>query len=373
MKTALVIGGGIAGTTISYLLSENGWKVTLVEKAPFLGGGFKTFYHGGHPYTLGPRPLLARNEAETGIFKFVNELVPLRRLDHSLLTYVEKDGQFYTYPIHEDDVGRMPEAEQIRSELKDLQNNSPAEPKDFEEFWSARVGATLYDKFIDNYSRKMWQLNSNKEMKEFRWSPKGHALKSGSRFISTENIWAGYPIAYDGYDQYFVNTTRKVDVRLGAEPEAYDLERKRLRVKGEWLSADIIVNTASIDDIFGQCYGALPYIGRDFIKLVLPIERVFPDAVQFIHYAGKETFTRVVEYKSMTFYQAPTTLLVLETPSANGRLYPLPLPEPKALAKRYLDDLPPDVFTMGRLGLYMYNIDMEGIILQARDLVEKLN
>jgi len=372
MKSVIVLGGGISGTSVSYLLSENGWDVTLLERNSYLGGGFKTFYYGGHPFTNGPRPLVSRKEDETGVFQFVNKLVPMRKLDHGLLTYVERDGQFYSYPIHEDDIPIMPDADKVKTELDEFKKNPPQQPNNFEEFWIGRIGKILYDKFINTYSKKMWQIKSNIELKEFKWSPKGYTLKSGSRLCSSPDCLVAYPYAYDGYDQYFQNTTRKVKVLLNSKPETIDLEKKRVKVKDEWIKADILVSTISLDDLMNYCFGKLPYIGRDFLKLVLPVEEVFPDMVQFIYYANEEQFTRVVEYKKLTFYKSPTTLLVLEIPSSQGRLYPLPFPELKALAKKYMDALPEGIYTLGRLGTYTYNIDMEGILLQSFDLTENL-
>ena len=62
MKTALVIGGGFAGCSAAHLLTlQGGWDITLVEAAPFLGGGCRTMWYGGHPYTFGPRHFLTQN------------------------------------------------------------------------------------------------------------------------------------------------------------------------------------------------------------------------------------------------------------------------------------------------------------------------
>lgn len=370
MKKAIVIGGGIAGLTMAHLLSQDGWRVTLLEKEGFLGGGFKTLFYGGHPYTLGPRPLASRREAETHVFDFVNNLVPLRKLEHNLLSFVERDGQFYSYPIHEDDIPRMPDADQIRAELAATKLNQ-AEPANFEEFWSGALGPTLYDKFINHYSRKMWRIASNTELKEFKWSPKGYTLKSGRRDVTSDIIIA-YPYAHDGYEQYFQRCVEGVEVRLESPLEEIDLPGRRVKTNGEWLSADIIVNSISLDDLLGHCYGPLPYIGRDFLKIVLPVREAFPDNTQFVYYPNDEQFLRIVEYKKLTFYDSPTTLLVAEMPSDHGKLYPLPFPEPKALAQRYLDSLPEHVPTLGRLGTYTYNIDMELIILQAFAIRDRL-
>lgn len=369
MKKAIVIGAGVAGITASHLLSKDKWQVTLIEKENYLGGGFKTFYYGGHPFTLGPRPLVSRREQETHVFEFVNKLVPLRRLEHNMYSYVERDGNFYSYPVHEDDIPKMPDKDKIFRELISCAQ-SKKKPKNFEEFWQGLVGNTLYDKFINAYSKKMWQLKSNTQLKEFKWSPKGKALKTGARYLECV---VGYPYAMDGFESYFKNCTKDVSVLLGAAPRKIDPKKRIVEVRGKKLSADIIVNTISLDDFFGHRYGTLPYLGRDFIKLVLPAEHIFPENVQYVYYPNDEEFLRVVEYKKLTYYRAPTSLLVMEVPSHNnGKLYPLPLPKSLALAKKYLNALPENCFAIGRLGTYTYSIDLEGIVLQAFELMKKL-
>ena len=116
MKTALIIGGGMAGCTSAHLLAlRGGWDVTIVEAASYLGNGVRTQWWGGHPYTFGPRHFLTQ---KTHVFEFLNKYLPLRRCaDHQFLTYVERDQQFYTYPIHKDDIPLMPDREQIEQEM----------------------------------------------------------------------------------------------------------------------------------------------------------------------------------------------------------------------------------------------------------------
>src|SRR3546814_1348551 len=78
MKKALIIGGGFAGCAAAHQieLAGGGWDVTLVERAPFLGGGVKTHWRGGHPFTFGPRHFLTPMEE---LFDYLNAIVPMRR------------------------------------------------------------------------------------------------------------------------------------------------------------------------------------------------------------------------------------------------------------------------------------------------------
>ena len=77
----------------------------------------------------------------------------------------------------------MPDSEKIYSELNDSQN---AEPTNFEDYWIGLVGNTLYDKFINKYSKKMWEVKNNKEIDEVTFSFKNKKednLKKGSKMF----------------------------------------------------------------------------------------------------------------------------------------------------------------------------------------------
>jgi len=392
VKTALVIGGGFSGCAAAHQLALlGGWDVTLVEKAPFLGGGVRTRYHGGHPFTFGPRHFLTPKEH---IFAFLNKYVPLRSCaDHEFLTYVERDTRFYHYPIHRDDLPTMPETKQIESELAainmaaftrsskdELDRMTPTEirrlnlakdAKNFEEYWIYSIGRTLYNKFVDNYSRKMWLLDDNKQIDDFLWSPKGVTIKEGKK-AAWDTAISAYPIAFNGYDDYFRIATAKAKILLSTEIERYDIPKKTVVLHGESKTYDIIINTISPDVLFNHCYGELPYVGREIYPIVLPVEFVMPAHVYFCYYAGKEQFTRIVEYKKFTQYKAPTTLITLEVPSRKNKLYPMPFEAEKAKAQKYFSEMPDGVFSIGRMGSYLYNVDIDDTIDHAMQVAAKL-
>lgn len=369
MKTALIIGGGFAGCASAHQLAlQGGWKVTLVEAAPWLGGGVVTHWHGGHPYTFGPRHFLTQNEA---VYEFLNKYLPLRDCGHIFLTYVEQDGEFYNYPIHKDDIPRMPDASQVEAELGRVTLEGIAAAKNLEEYWITSVGPSLYEKFINQYSRKMWQIEDNRLIDDFSWSPKGVALKEGGR-EAWDTAISCYPTAPDGYNPYFALSTAETQVLLSTRITGYDIPSKRVVFNGEQHEFDIIINTISPDLLFEQCHGELPYVGRDFHKFVLPTEHAFPKDTYFLYYAGSEQFTRLVEYKKFTRHESPHTLIGLEIPSANGKYYPMPFRSEQERAKKYFAEMPDGVFSIGRAGSYEYRVDIDDCIEQAMKVAEDL-
>jgi len=368
VKKVLIIGGGFAGCAAAHMLElQGGWDVTLVEKAPFLGAGVRTNWWGGHPYTFGPRHFLTQHQ---GVYEYLNEYIPLRMCeDHEFITYVERDNQFYNYPIHKDDITRMPDKQIIDKEMGQLQGVANA--KNLEEYWIGSVGQTLYDKMIKSYNEKMWLVDDNAEIDTFNWSPKGVALKEGSR-AAWDNSISAYPYAANGYNDYFDLSTKAATVLLSTEIEQYDIQNKAVVIDGDKRAYDVIVNTVSPDLLFDFAYGELPYIGRDFHKMVLPMESCFPEHVYFLYYANDEEFTRLVEYKKFTHHESPTTLIGMEIPSMNGKYYPLPFKAELQRSLKYFEDMPEGVFSIGRNGSYRYGVDIDDCIEQAMAVADIL-
>lgn len=367
-KTALIIGGGFAGCAAAHQFAlMGGWDVTLVEAGPYLGAGVRTQWTGGHPWTQGPRHFLTQNEE---VYAYLHALVPLRRLpEHEFITYVEKDRQFYSYPIHADDIERMPDRQYIRAQLSDEMHGF--EPRNFEEFWVYAVGDNLYKKFIRDYSKKMWNVTSNTEIDTFTWSPKGVAIKHGPR-AAWDTAISAYPYDPCGYDKYFELATQDATILLNTTVNVISIETKRAWLDGERRKYDIIVNTISPDIFTNAIHGELPFMGRDITPIVLPVEYALPPNVYFCYYAGQELYTRVTEYKKFTKHQADSTLITIEKPSKNGRLYPMPFKSEQAKAERYFEMMPEGVYSIGRAGSYRYSVDIDDCIAQAMKMREHI-
>jgi len=374
VKKALIIGGGFAGCCAAHQLELLGdWEVTLIEKNSFLGAGNKTRWYGGHPYTFGPRHFLTQYPQT---FEYLNSIVPIRLCpEHEFLSYVEEDAAFYSYPINMQDVRTMPNYTQIQNELDDINRSGFSGVKNahnFEEYWVSSIGKTLYSKIIDEYTRKMWQVDSNKQIDTFSWSPKGVTLKDGPK-AAWDNAISGYPFALNGYDDYFPFATKNTQVLLNTTIDAIDLENKSVVINDNSATFDVIVNTIGVDVLMSECFGKLKYLGRQLKLIVFPSEHIFPENVYFLYYTNSEDFTRLVEYKKFTKYVSPTTLVGMEIPVDNGGYdYPMPFKSEQLKCKKYFEAMPKGVFSIGRAGSYLYGIDIDDCILQAMLMAEQL-
>lgn len=362
MKKALIIGGGPAGCSAAHQLIEvDEYDIDLIEASSFLGAGVRTQYYGGHPYTFGPRHFLTQNKE---VYDHINAIIPMRSCsDHEFITYVESDNAFYNFPIHMDDVRSMPDAELILQQIKEAKGVDNA--RNIEEFWIGSVGERLYEKIVLNYNKKMWLVDDNKKIDTFKWSPKGVAIKDGPR-AAWDIAISAYPYAEDGYNQYFDSLFDKnINIHLNKLIEGFDIKNKKVYFDGEYKTYDVIINTISPDLLFEKNYGELPFIGRDFHKIVFPSEYVFPKNVYFLYYANDEKFTRLVEYKKFTHHKSKTSLVGMEIPSLNGKHYPLPIKSELEKAARYHAEMPEGVFSIGRAGTYRYLVDIDDCIEQS--------
>ena len=105
-KKVLILGGGVAGSSMAYYLTEKGYDVTLIEKNSRVGGLARTCYYSGHPYEFGPHiwfwPGGKDDPVNHTIVKLTND--ELFHIDRRLFTYIEADRQKYRYPVHYQDI-----------------------------------------------------------------------------------------------------------------------------------------------------------------------------------------------------------------------------------------------------------------------------
>tara|TARA_B110000037_G_C17094820_1_gene495558 strand:+ start:45 stop:1217 length:1173 start_codon:yes stop_codon:yes gene_type:complete len=366
-KKILIIGGGFAGVASARLISQiKNVDVTLVDKSADLGAGVRTNFYGGHPYTFGPRHFLTQN---VKVFNYLNKIVPMRSCgEHEFITYVEQDNKFYNYPLHIKDLDKMPDKKKIKKELNSRNKLKIKNSKNMEDYWINSIGKTLYGKTIEKYNKKMWLVNDNKKIDTFKWSPKGATLKSGPRAAWDKAISA-YPVKLNGYNDFFDKINKKkIKVFLKSEIKIVNLKKKIFKINGKIKNFDIIISTISPDYFFNYKLGELPFIGRDFHKIVFPSKNIFPKDVYFLYYANNEKFTRLVEYKKFTKHKSNTTLIGMEIPSKNGKHYPVPFKKEIKKSHKYIKQFPKWFFSIGRAGTYRYEVDIDDCIEQAMEI-----
>ncbi len=370
MKKILIIGGGFAGCSSAEIISKiPNTKITIIEKGKYLGAGVRTFFNGGHPFTFGPRHFLTQNKEA---YNYLKKFIKLRDVSyHKFISYIRQDDNFYNYPLNVKDLEKMPDKKKIKKEIASAKGVEKS--KNLEEFWIRSIGKTLFKKTIENYNKKMWQVNSCKTIDTFKWSPKGSALKKGK--IAAYHDWISmYPTAKDGYNKYFdkILKIKNVNVKFNAELNSININKKTATVNNKKIKYDIIINTIAPDTIFNFKYGKLKFIGRDLHTFVLPGKYAFPKDTFFIYFPNNEKFTRLVEYKKFTRHKSKNTLIGMEIPSSNGRFYPVPFKSEQKKAKKYFNIMPKWFYSIGRAGTYRYEVDIDDCIMQSLEIGKQI-
>jgi len=351
-KRILVLGGGVAGASMAYFLGEKGYDVTVVEQNSRVGGLARTCHYSGHPYEFGPHIWFWPGGPEEPINATIAKLAgdELYYIERRLLTYVEADRQRYRYPVHYADVASMPERERIDRELREnrddqlklIESRLP-EIGDckFADYFTAAIGATLYQKFMANYTWKMWNIPGDELETSMVWADRfqGEGAAPAARRV------VGYdPLKFDDHTlgqgiRFQVYPKRGWNAVWDAMVERATVVRDRIvGIRGERRKPHVLLasgercyfsdyhtvfSSIDIDRLWGE--DTLPYTGRMMIPLLIPgLAHAFPDCAESLHYSSCEFQTRVTEMKAITRHESPDTLILIEVPVLPGAAHAFP-------------------------------------------------
>jgi UDP-galactopyranose mutase len=342
----LVLGGGVAGCSMAYYLGEKGYNVTVLDKNSRVGGLARTCYYSGHPYEFGPHIWFWPGGPEEPINRTIVDLTgdQLYYIDRRLFTWVESDNRKYRYPIHYNDIDEMPDRERIHSELSKNRDEKlkliEAQLPElgnckFGDYFTEAIGPTLYEKFMANYTWKMWNIPGEELETSMVWAdrfqgergaPKTHAV-SGYDPLKFEDHTLGKGVRFQVYpkrgwnavwDAMVARATVVRDAIVGIRDE--HKQPHVLTASGEqyfFSEYRAVFCSIDLDTLWGE--DALPYTGRMMVPLLIPgLEHAFPEGAESVHYSSCEFQTRVTEMKVITRHDSPDTLILIEIPILPG-------------------------------------------------------
>ena len=116
----------------------------------------------------------------------------------------------------------------------------------------------MYEKFVNNYSKKMWSIDSNKELSaNFGWINKGTPIRDGDERLFGDQL-TGYPYNIDGYNSFFTEILKDKKFII---QQVVHIDRDKLELTYEKngntgkFDADIIINTGHTDEVFNFEHG----------------------------------------------------------------------------------------------------------------------
>jgi UDP-galactopyranose mutase len=355
-----IIGAGLGGATVAYLLQRAGQPVEIIDAAADWGGQLRTAEAAGILYEPSGAHIFHTRDEE--VWRLVTELVPMLPYRHRVRT--EVFGRTLSWPPQLGELRRLPEWPAIARELA----ARPERPAgDNLEAWCIDLmGETLYREFIEGYTRKQWGCDP-RELAAI-WAPRRIELRDDGYLDLFRDPHQGWPDG--GYRRLIDALLRSVPATLG----------RPVRV-AHWdeicRGAAAVVVTCALDEFFDETIGPLPWRGIRLVHRYFPDrERVLPCGV--LNTPGMQhEHTRAIETKWMSAQAGPGTVVSYEYPGAPARHYPVDDTHGanRDLQRRYealLAELPgPPRATAGRLATYTY-IDMDQSMRQGMNVARGL-
>jgi len=371
MKKILVIGSGLAGSTCSRILAENGHQVYLHEMRPHVGGNIYDFRSktGILVHKYGPHAFHTNSES---VWYFVNKFAEWTSYEHRVRA--EINGFLVPIPLNFTSVDLFfPEnSEEIKNELISITNskNEISISKLLENKQSKLLidlANFAFSKVFYGYSKKQWGMDPG---------------NLGSGILDRVPIRASYDDRYftdkfqglpaEGYTKFIetILSHKNIKLTLGSEITLLDIENK---------SWDAIIYTGPLDKLFQYSDGSLEYRSLRFVNAELFLTpSLFPTAQT--NFPNSYEYTRITDYSKFYDYSElsagvySTEYPSEYSPGVNEPFYPLTDEANRKmhlLYKAKLDDLSANVHIVGRLAEYRY-FNMDQVIASAMTLAKSL-
>ena len=352
-KKVLIVGAGLAGSTIARVLADNSVKVEILEKRDHIAGNIFDFINSNNEriHKYGPH-LLHCNINSNGL-AFLSRFTDWIHYEHRVRALL-KDGRTTPLPINKitlEDVYKVNfKSEQEVKLFLDKIRNKSLSPKNTDEFFEANVGNKLANIFFRPYTKKMWGLD-----------PKNLEINIGARIPVRTNDDTRYfndnfqALPKDGYSKMIERMLdhKNINVHLNT---SYN--------KGVESKFDHAFLCLPIDQFFDFRYGVLPY--RSIIFKDILVDSI-DQAAPVINFTDDSIYTRKTQWN--LFPNSPVPInkkrtITFEKPCSlvdnpGEYYYPVNTKDSKEIYENYkkLSKSQEKITFCGRTGLFKY-IDM---------------
>lgn len=378
MADCIIVGAGIAGSTVARQLAEKGKKVLVLEQRDHIGGNCfdEKDADGILIHTYGPHIFHTNKER---VFDYLSEFTDWYRFEHRVVANVH--GKLISIPFNMNTLHQVYEegkAQEMERKLKEKYEEGQRVPilelMDSDDEDIRNLAKYVYDNVFVYYTMKQW----GKKPEEIDRSVTARVpvlISYDNRYFQEE--YQGVPA--EGFARMFENMLahENIQVRLSTKAkDVLELADGVIRYRGNIFTGPVIF-TGAIDELFDFQLGRLPYRSLRFQFENYKMEDYQGHSV--VNYTVDEDFTRITEFKHLTGQKADTTTIVKEYPIPySGKTEEIPYyvienPENRALYERYVEmaDTYPNLHLLGRLAEYKYyNID--AMTEKALEMAEKI-
>ena len=384
----LIVGAGFAGAVTARRLAEAGRRVLVLEKHDHIGGNAydRPDAAGVLIHQYGPH-IFHTNDKE--VYDFLSRFTKWRDYQHNVAANIPAaDGGRTEMPVPFNLVSLRlafgPEkAAELEQKLLDtygagtkvtilqLRQNTDPDLKALAQY--------VYDHVFVRYTMKQWG-KTPEEIDPAVTARVPVFLSEDCRYF--QDAYQGMPL--EGYTVLFENMLRHENITLRTGCDA----RERLRFEDAPAGGQIyfdnapfdgdVIYSGPADELFGCCFGRLPYRTLDFKFETYPQDVWQSHGT--VNYTMDEDYTRITEFKYLTGQVLPgaTTIVKEYSRAYTGAedeipYYAIANDDTAALYARYAEKAAhfPRLHLLGRLAEYRY-YNMDAIVAGALRLSDAL-
>jgi protoporphyrinogen oxidase len=154
----VVIGAGPAGLTAAYLLSQQGYSVTVLEADNVVGGISRTAQYKGYRFDIGGHRFFTKIQEVQALW---TELLGDEFISVPRLSRIHYSGKFFDYPLKASNALRglgIINAIRIVWSYFQARSQPILIEENFEQWVTNRFGRRLYEIFFKTYTEKVWGI-----------------------------------------------------------------------------------------------------------------------------------------------------------------------------------------------------------------------
>lgn len=373
----LVVGAGLCGASIARVLAERGKKVAIFDRRSHIGGNMYDYRdeHGILVHKYGPHTFHTNDKR---LYDFMCRFAEWD--EYHLWCGAEIDGQYTPTPFNFTTIDTFfagEKGEKIKELIKktypgqetftvlEALNCDVPEIREYAEF--------LFAKDYSLYTAKQWNLKPSEiDPSVLKRVPLRSSYKEGY----FEDAYQVMP--QTTYVDFFQRLLDHPNITVFLNVEALEhigVKGKELLIDGEPTKKSIIY-TGALDELFGCCYGSLPYRSLRFEWKYEDKDSLQEAPV--VAYPQAEEYTRITEYKKLPIQDVRGTSYAVEYPlkyeqGKNEPYYPVITEESKELYAKYqaLADGIEGLYYCGRLADFKY-YNMDQALARALDVANKI-
>lgn len=159
MKTA-ILGGGLTGLTLGYLMKQQGKKFEILEQGSECGGLMKTLEYDGFTFDYnGSHVIFSKNKE---VLDFMVSLLGQNKVRNRRNAKILYKGRLVKYPF-ENGLSDLPKEENFECLYSFIQNMVRKErgelrkPNNLKEWFSYTFGEAIAEKYLMPYNEKIWK------------------------------------------------------------------------------------------------------------------------------------------------------------------------------------------------------------------------